>query len=69
MYRNNNLKNVVSQQILHLYYKDQLVNNHVVHIVTIVLEDVKKLFVLTMFYLFCLLKILIVQFEDYTPLF
>jgi len=68
MYRNNNLKNVVSQQILHLYYKDQLVNNHVVHIVTIVLEDVKKLFVLTMFYLFCLLKILIVQFEDYTPL-
>jgi len=41
--------------MLHLYYKDQLVNNHVVHVVTIALEDVKKLFVLVMFYLFCLL--------------
>jgi len=53
MYQNNNLKNFVSQQILHPYYRDQLVNNCVVHIVTIVLENVKKSFVLIMFYLFC----------------
>jgi hypothetical protein len=41
---------MVSQQILRLYCKDRLVNNHVVGTVTTVLEDIKKLFVFMLVY-------------------